>query len=154
MASKTFLEFMDKVANGDVDFDDATAKFRMKLAMSNTVIGTKSPEPTTMSGFSAAELDECDGANYAEKELASVSKTKDTTAGIIKIDATDPTWTSLGAGTRATKGYLIIWDSTGTNAAATNYPAFWVEFSANQTHNGNDFPIVFDSNGFAKIARS
>lgn len=103
----------------------STADLRVALVMTNTTTDTEK-DKNTFAGFTT--LDECNGANYARNDLASVTGVRDDGNLIWYVDAADAVFTNLGAGTRQNQAALL------------------------HVHNatpGNEIPVAFiDTGGF------
>lgn len=77
--------------------------------------------------------------------LASVAVTYDSTSNQVRIDATDPSWTSASFTAR----YAIIYKSTGT--ASTSPLIGYIDFGQDETVSSGTFTIQFDTTGFARF---
>lgn len=139
MSALVFNQFKYESANQTVSWTSDTMK--AALVMTNTTADTEE-DTTDVASFTT--LDECDGASYARQTLGTKTVTNDTTNDRTVLDAADVTFSSLGAGTRATQGLLVIQD---TGSDATSIPVCYMPFTSNQTHNGSDFPVQFPSTG-------
>jgi len=104
MANFVYTVAKAELLKGTLDFD-APNDFRVLLVMTNTTADTEA-DVATVSAFTT--LDEYDGANYARKELASDTVTKDDANDRGEYDAADITWTALGAGTRNAQAAVLI----------------------------------------------
>jgi hypothetical protein len=69
-------------------------------------------------------LDECNGANYARADLASVTKVRDDGNLIVYVDAADAAFTNLGAGTRQNQGALLFVHVTNDS---DSWPFAWID---------------------------
>jgi hypothetical protein len=114
------------------------------LCMTNTTADTVFNAATV----SALTLDECDGTNYSRQTLSSLNAIQDDpdTEGV--FDANDITFASLGAGSRASQGVLLMKFGTSDSDSV---PLVWVEFSSPVTHDGTDFSVVWNSSGIAYV---
>lgn len=139
MAALVFNQFKHELASQTVNWSSETIK--AALVMTNTTADTEE-DVANVAAFST--LDECDGSGYARQTLGTKTITNDTTNDRTVFDAADPTFSSLGAGTRSTQGVLIIQD---TGSDATSIPICYMPFTSNQVHNGSDFPVQFPSTG-------
>lgn len=146
MASHYFNQALYRHATGDLDL--ATADMRGILCMTNTTADTERDAAIEFVD-DIGTLDECDGANYVRKALASEAVTIDDAEDEVEFDATDVTWTALGVGTRQWAG--ILWYQHVTNDA-DSMPVFWQEFASPVTGDGTDFTVQFDAEGLAKLA--
>jgi hypothetical protein len=144
MASKVFNEFKRASAAGEIDLN--ADDIRVALLMSNTTADTANDGISFVSGLT---LDECDGANYVRKALASETVTKDDTNDRAEFDAVDVTWSALGNGTRAVQGLLVYKHVTND---ADSIPICWVEFSVNQNPGGSDFTVTWNAEGIIQLS--
>ncbi len=141
MASHWFDKALQQIINS---YMVSGATIKVALCMTNTTNATNFSGATV----SALTLDECDGANYARKTLTSLNAIQDDpdTEGV--FDADDVVFSSLGAGTRASKGALVFKFGTSDSDSV---PLLWVEFTSPVTHDGTDFSIVWNSSGIAYV---
>jgi hypothetical protein len=82
----------------------SSADVRVLLVMSNTTADT---DQDLENIGDIGTLDEMDGANYVRKALASEVVNQDDANNRAEFDATDVTWTALGAGTRSGVGMVL-----------------------------------------------
>lgn len=136
--SIVYNNFHDLVMSGSLNME--TADIRVKLLMSNTTAGD---DPDADNIDDITTLDICDGTNYVDKALATQAVTKDDTNNRGVFDADDPTWSSLGAGTRNTAGYLAYLYVDGTDA--NDIPLWYVGFANQFVHTGADFTLPWNS---------
>lgn len=147
MTSHTKTPFKAGLMEGD--FDLASDTIRARLCMTNTTADT---EEDVEFVDDITTLDEMDGANYVAKTLASAAVTEDDTNDRGEFDATDVTWTALGAGTRQVAGILI--EKRVTNDADS--PAIaWIDsggfpFAAN----GGDFTAQWNAEGILQTTEA
>lgn len=99
----------------------SSADLRVILAMTNTTADTEK-DKNFISSFTT--LDECNGANYARADLAGVTLVRDDPNLIVYVDATDATFTNLGAGTRQNQGAILYVHVTND---ADSYPFAWID---------------------------
>lgn len=108
--------------------------------------------PATVAGFT---LNECDGANYARKDVYfdivesgmdvfAVSKTADLLTAVDQLN-----WASLGAGAGNNVGVLFATKSTHD---IPGIPIMYVELDVPGNGNGEDFKADLDSEGVYDIA--
>lgn len=138
MASFVFGRAKELIAKNLLDFETATIK--MRLCMTNTTVDTEKTK-TTLSGFTT--IDVCDGSGYVDKTLANATITRDDVNFRVLFDGDNPTWATLGAGTRASQGILVYDDLGGGDA--TSVPLAWIDFPTTETHDGTDFPVQFNA---------
>jgi hypothetical protein len=140
MASQVYNSALGGLMDGSIDLDNDD--IRAALLMTNTSADTDNDAIDFVGDIGT--LDECDGANYVRKALASESVNVDDTTDKAYFDATDVTWSSLGAGTRSNQGVLVF--KFVTNDADSPVIA-WVEFAAPINGDGNDFTVQWSSSG-------
>ncbi|MEO0629344.1 MAG: hypothetical protein AAFY46_01285 [Planctomycetota bacterium] len=125
----------------------ATADLRVALVMTNTTADTEL-DVTSLAGFST--LDEMDGANYARQAFAGEALTKDAANNRTELDADDPVFASLGAGTRQVAGALVYQHVDGTPAndiPIAYYNGGGYPFDAT----GSDVTCQIDAQGFLQV---
>ena len=151
MTAKVFTVAAFKIAKADLDLD--VANLWVALVMTNTTADTEDATITTMSNFTT--LDECNGANYVRKKLASLAVARDDTNHWITLDAADVTWSALGNGTRNVQAALIYVDADDDGDPAddaNNTPVALLDFSATQAPGGSDFQVQWNTTGLIKLA--
>ena len=130
-------------------YDWATvADARIKLLLlSVTGAEASSPGTDTVAAILAGLATECSGASYARKNLpaAGRSVTEDDGNNRIQLEAADIVWTA--ADFQDVVAYVVYYDSTGTDADATNWPIAYGEQAAQP--NGGDLTLSFP-NGVAR----
>lgn len=119
---------------------------RVILCMTNTDADTANDGINTVNDLA---LDECDGANYVRKALTSEAANLDDANDRAEFDADDVTWTAIGAGTRATQGALFYKHVTDDT---DSIPLFFLDFAADEVHNGNDFTMQFNAEGILQAS--
>jgi len=145
MASVVYNEFKRASAAGEVDLN--ADDIRLRLVMSNTTCDTEEDVTAFLDDFTT--IDVCDGANYADKALASEAVNRDDANDRAEFDAADVTWTALGVGTRTTVGVLVykfVTDDTD------HVPIAYVEFAGAVTHDGTNFTIQWNAQGILQLA--
>jgi len=146
MASQVYNQFKKYIADGTIDLD--SNNIWVALVMTNTTVDTENDGIEHIGDFTT--LDECDGANYVRKALASKAVTVNDANDRAEFDAADVTWSSLGNGTRAIQGVLVYVDSDNDGASAddaTNDVIAYVEFTSTVNPGGGDFTIQWHANG-------
>ncbi len=148
MADFVYTYGLSGLMDGTIDLD--TDDIRVRLVMTNTTCDTE-VDKDYLDQFTT--LDTMDGANYAEKALASESVTAVTATDRGKFDASDVTWTALGVGTRNVLAAVVyLFD---TNDAAS-VPIFYIDSGFNSptgvAANGGDFKITWNADGIAYSA--
>ena len=103
MASLVYTYAKAKLLSADIDLN--ADDIRVAMVMSDTTCDTEE-DKQFIDTFTT--LDECDGANYVRKELASEAVTADEANDRGEFDADDFTWTALGVGTRQNVGLLLF----------------------------------------------
>ena len=90
---------------------------------------------------------EISAASYTAggKTLTTSAATYDTTSDQIRIDATDPSWTSASF----TAWVSVIYKSTGTSS--TSPLIIYIDFGGAETVSSGTFSIQFDSTGIGYI---
>ena len=127
------------ITNGGLDWD--THDIRVALCMTNTTADTEK-DKALMNAFTT--LDEYDGANYARKALTE-STAEDNTNHRGTMDATDITWTALGAGTRNAQGMLVYRHVTNDT---DSIPIMWIDSGGFPlTGNGGDVTVTWNAAG-------
>lgn len=119
MTSFVYQRFKEKLGLATVNL--SSADFRVKLLMTNTTADTDH-NANTISGF--ATLDECNGASYADVDLAGVTQVRDDANVIVYLRANDAVFATLGAGSRQVQGALLyIFVTSNTD----HIPAAWID---------------------------
>ena len=147
MANFIYNEAKRALAEGEIDFGTGGTDLRVMLVMTNTTADTEF-NVNTISGFTT--LDEMDGANYARIALSGEVVNEDVANNRAEFDASDVTWTSLGAGTRQVQA-LILYKHVG--ADSSNVPIAFIDtggfpFSAN----GGNVTIQWNADGIVQIS--
>lgn len=93
-----------KLLKGEIDLD-LPQDIRVLLVMTNTTADTDQDAEFVSS---ITTLDEMDGANYVRKALAGEAVNQDNPNNRAEFDASDVTWTALGAGTRSMAGIVLF----------------------------------------------
>lgn len=119
---------------------------RLALLMTNTTADTEQDTIFFMDDFTT--LDECDGANYVRKALASEAVATDLTNDRAEFDADDVTWSALGNGTRAINGVLVFKHVTDDT---DSIPIAWFEFSPTQNPGSSDFSLIWSAEGILHL---
>lgn len=150
MASFVFNEFKRAVAEGEIDLN-AADDIRCVLVMSNTTFGTDY-DINTMSGTTTEDY--CDGANHDDVNghaLAAEAVTEVTGAsGYAKFDATNLTFTALGAGTRQNVAVIVFkWI---TNIGASMPIAYIDTGGFPFDGNGGDVVMQWNANGILQFS--
>ena len=114
MAQVVYQGFYDDILGGAVT---AAADLRVILVMTNTTCDTQE-DAQNMSDFTT--IDECDGAGYAELDLASITAAYDSTNDRLEFDAADGDMDggsgAIAAATRDVQAYVIKRYVDGTDA--------------------------------------
>ncbi len=109
MASFVYDNAKEQFMLGTLDLDETGDDMRIIMVMSNSTADTEKDKTTIVGGGGPfTTLDECDGANYARKALASQTVTEDGANNRAEFDATNITWTALGVGTRQNIGLVLF----------------------------------------------
>lgn len=145
MASFVYTPAKTEILKGTIDFvnDD----IRVLLVMTNTTADT---DQDFANIADITTLDEMDGANYVRKALASEAVNEDAANNRAEFDATDVTWTALGAGTRAIAGMVVYkFVTTDTDHILISYidtGGFPI------TANGGDLVAQWNAEGIVQAA--
>lgn len=140
-----FNQTKGQLLQGSLDLDSGGDDVRMILVMTNTTADTD-PDPDTISGIST--LDEMDGANYARATLTGESVTIDDASDVAYADCDDPTFSSLGNGTRAVQGAVFYKHVTNDTDSV---PLTENDFSVSQNPGGSDFTVNINAEGYLKL---
>ena len=141
MASYWYDHAAYLVLNGALNFASGGNDIRVALVMTNTTADTEK-DKALMNAFTT--LDEYDGANYVRKSLTE-SLGEDNTNHRGEFDATDITWTALGAGTRNCQGAIIYKHVTNDT---DSIPLAWLDSGGFPfTGNGGDVTITWNAEG-------
>lgn len=140
MASFVYTPAKASLLSADLDLN--SHDMRVALLMSNTTADT-TQDATNLDDFT---LDEYDGANYARKTLSGEVVNTDTTNDRGEFDATDISWTALGAGTRQAAGMLLYRHVDGT--AANDVAVAWIDSGGFPfSGNGGDVNVTWNAEG-------
>lgn len=137
-----------EMLNGNTAYSGGTLKFR--LFMASSVIGDSYDYDTIADVVAAGALDEMDGANYPLGGLAIPTPlvdeiTPSLASGYAQIRASSvPTFTALGAGTRALSHLVLVYDLNNDASAATTYLVYHWDLTQDAT--GADYSLVFTGN--------
>lgn len=152
MASAPYNKALQSIMDGTIDLD--TANLWVALVMTNTTADTENDGKVFVGDLTT--LDECDGANYVRKKLASKVITLDDATDSAFLDAADVAWTALGNGTRAIQGIVVYVDADDDGDPAddaANRLVTWLEFSASQNPGGSLFTVIWAATGLLKSTR-
>lgn len=122
---------------------------RIVPLMTNTTADTERDAKDSVGDFTT--LDEFDGSGYSTGglQLDSQAVNIDDANDRAEFDAADEVVATLGAGTRAIQGILLI--SWITNLSSS-LNVFWNEFASNQTPGGGQFTFVFNAEGIVQAS--
>lgn len=141
----TYNEAKRALAEGEIDL--ASDDIRVLLVMGNTTADTED-DVNTISGFGT--LDECDGANYVRKALASEAVNEVPASDKATLTADNPVWTALGTGSRSVVGAVIYKHVTGD---ADSIPLFYLDGGSFPFNGGGaDVTLTFPSGIVANIS--
>ena len=144
MASFWYNNAAEQIALGNLDMD--THDIRVLLCMTNTTADTER-DKAFISLFTT--LDEYDGAAYVRKALAAEAVAQDDVNNRAEFDATDVTWTALGAGTRNCQGMIIFRFVT---VDADSVPIAWIDTGGFPfAGNGGDVTITWNAEGILQL---
>lgn len=127
----------------------ALSDLRMALVMTNTTADTEidAENPGDLS-----TLDEFDGSGYSRQALTGEAVNVDTGNDRAEIDFADPTFATIGNGTRQIQGWLVIQNVDGN--AANDLNKFYQDFSATINPGGASLTILVDAQGAVQIANA
>lgn len=142
MASFWYTPAKERMAKGDLDFDEAGHDIRFLLAMTDTTADTDQ-DAGTLSAITT--LDEYNGTGYTRQALASQVVTRDDPNNRAEIGGTSPVsfGATVGAGVRSAAGHVIYRFVDGT--AANDQPIAWVD-SGGYPINGGGGPFQVTQN--------
>jgi len=145
MASHVYDNAKEQLLLGTLDF--STDDIRVALLMTNTTADTEKSAATN-AGFTT--LDEFDGSGYSAggSALAGEAVTEDGANNRGEFDATDLTFSSVGAGTRSIDGALVYKFVTNFNSSI---PIAWIDFSPDIVANGGDITIQWNAEGIIQL---
>ena len=137
MADLVFNKAKEYIGDGTIDLDDDTLKC-MLLADTYTPDATHSVKADIV----AHELAAANGYNTGGATLANVTWAD--TAGVTKLDADDPVWTSASFVAR----YAAVYSDTPVSPA--DPLIVLLDFLANKTGQGGNFYITIHANGLLR----
>lgn len=142
MANFIYNEAKRALAEAELDFGSGGGTFKVLLVMTNTTADTED-DANTISAFTT--LDEMDGSGYSRQTLASQAVAEDAGNNRAYFDATDATFTSLGAGTRQVQAAIVY---LHVGADSSNIPiAFFDTGGFPFTANGGNVTIQWNASG-------
>jgi hypothetical protein len=139
----------ERLAKGDLDFDEAGNDIRVLLAMTNTTADT---DQDAGSLSAIGTLDEYDGAGYARAALAAQSVVRDDANNRAEIMATSPVsfGATVAAGTRSAQGAVVYRHVDGT--AANDQPIAWIDTGGFPLNGGGGpFELAINAEGLLQI---
>lgn len=139
----------ERLAKGDLDWDEAGHDIRAMLCMTNTTADTDQ-DAGTLSAITT--LDEYDGAGYARASLASQLVDRDDANNRAELKSTTPLsfGTTVAAGTRQAQGMLVYRFVDGT--AANDQPIMWIDTGGFPlAGGGGPFEVAMNTEGWAQI---
>lgn len=149
MASFWYTPAKERLAKGDLDFDEAGNDIRVMLCMTNTTADTDQ-DAGTLSAIGT--LDEYDGSGYSRAALAGQSVVRDDANNRAEITATSPIsfGATVGAGTRSAAGALVYRQVDGT--AANDQPIAWIDTGGFPINGGGGpFQIAINAEGLLQV---
>jgi len=143
MANFVYTHAKYALLAGELDLN--AHDIRVLLVMTNSTADTEK-DVDTISAFTT--LDEMDGSGYARQALAAEAVAEDEANDRAEFDATDATFTSVGAGTRQVLGAVVYRFITNDT---DNVPIAWIDtggfpFSAN----GGNIGIQWNAEGIVQ----
>lgn len=139
MATLVYNTGKEQILNGGIDLDTNTIKAML--------VGTGYTEDADHDYVADLSANESAGTNYVRKTLT-ITITKDDTNDRVVVDATDVTWTALGADVGTVYG-VVIFKDTGNDA--TSPLIYFGKFSTAYVSNGADLTLVFAALGLFYI---
>lgn len=139
----------ERLAKGDLDFDEAGHDIRVMLCMTNTTADTDQDAGTIAA---ITTLDEYDGAGYARAALAAQSVVRDDPNNRAEIQATSPVsfGATVAAGTRSAAGALVYRHVDGT--AANDLPIAWIDSGGFPLNGGGGpFELAINAEGLLQV---
>lgn len=139
----------ERLAKGDLDFDEAGNDIRVMLCMTNTTADTEQ-DAGTIAAFTT--LDEYNGAGYARAALASQVVNRDDPNNRAEISATSPIsfGSTVAAGTRSAQGALVYRHVDGT--AANDQPIAWIDDGGFPVNGGGGpFELAINAEGLLQV---
>lgn len=146
MASFVYTPAKTLIGQGGLDLREAGADIRVILVMTNT---TGDTDQDAQYVGNITTLDEMDGANYARQALANQAVNEDAANNRAEFDADDPTFASLGAGTRQVAG--AIYYRHVTNDADSPLIAYVDSGGFPFAANGGNVTIQHNAEGIVQI---
>jgi hypothetical protein len=139
----------ERLAKGDLDFDEAGNDIRLMLCMSNTTADTDQ-DAGTISAITT--LDEYDGAGYSRPQLASQVVNRDDANNRAEVSATSPVsfGATVAAGTRQAVGCMVYRHVDGT--AANDQPIAWIDTGGFPLNGGGGpFQLAINAEGLLQV---
>lgn len=146
MANFIYNEAKRAIAAAEIDFD-APNDFRVLLVMTNTTADTED-DVNTISGFST--LDEMDGSGYTRQSLTGDTLTEDAANNRAEYDASNITFTAVGAGTRQVQAAIVYKHVTNDSDSV---PIAFIDTGGFPfTANGGDITITWNAEGIIQFS--
>ena len=146
MASHVLDNAKEQLLLGTIDF--SADDIRVALLMTNTTADTEKGA-ATIAGYTT--VDDFDGSGYTAggAALAGEAVAEDTGNNRGEFDATDLTFSSLGAGTRQIAGALVYKFVTNFNSSI---PIAWIDTGGFPiTANGGDITLQWNAEGILQL---
>jgi len=144
MANFVYTRAKVDIMKGLINLHTAGDDIRAIIVMTNSTADVDE-DAVTCGGFTT--LDEHDGSGYVIKALANEVVNEDAVNDRGEFDADNITWTSLGAGTRAIKGIVIIKFVT---SVALSQPIAWIDTPSPPNSNGGDWTASWNVEGIVQ----
>lgn len=147
MASFVYDNAKEQILLGTIDF--SSDDMRVALLMDTTTADTEK-DKVTVAGFTT--VDDFDGSGYSAggAALAGEAVAEDNANNRAEFDATNLTFSALGAGTRAIQGALLYKFVTNFNSSL---PIAWIDTGGFPvTANGGDITISWNAEGILQAA--
>jgi hypothetical protein len=149
MASFWYTPAKERIAKGDLDWDEAGHDIRFMLCMTNTDADTAQDAGTITA---IGTLDEYDGSGYTRQALASQAVVRDDANNRAELTSTTPVsfGSTVAAGTRQAAGILCYRHVDGT--AGNDQPIFWCDTGGFPiAGGGGPFNAAMNAEGWAQV---
>ena len=143
VSAKFYGKFFVSAFNKEIDLDTDTIKIMLCTS-------SYTPDQDTHQ-YKSSVTNEVTGTGYTATgaTLASFSVAYDTSTNIIKLDATDPSWTTA----TITARYAVIYDAS-PGSDATRPLICYIDFGADVVASAGTLAITFDAAGLATVTVS
>lgn len=143
MAELTYNAAALAFMRGDIDMN-APDDFRILLLTTDA----ENPDHATVAAIIAAGAVEATHTNYARHSVAGDATAQDDTNDRAEYDATDPVFSSIGAGADIVAA--VLYQHNGADSA--NIPIAHYDTNFPVTPNGSDITLTINAEGLLQIA--